>query len=299
MERRVMGKTGMEVSVLGFGGAEIGYQGASLETVERLLGAALDTGLNVIDTAECYADSEEKIGHAVAHRREEFFLFTKCGHGFQGGPDLPDWSVELLRQSIDNSLRRLRTDTVDLIQLHSCSAELLEAGEVIQVLQEARAAGKTRFIGYSGDGRNARRALELGVFDTLQTSVNLADQEALSLTLPLAKEQGVGVIAKRPIANAAWLKPDLPEDAYARPYLDRLNKLEFPILKLPPSDAVAEALRFTLSADIHVAIVGTQNPNRWADNARAALLGSLPWETFTEIRRRWAAIAGPDWVGQT
>ena len=80
MERRTLGRTGLEVSALGFGGAEIGYEGASLADVERLLGSALDAGLNVIDTAECYVNSEELIGQAVSHRRDHFHLFTKCGH---------------------------------------------------------------------------------------------------------------------------------------------------------------------------------------------------------------------------
>ena len=81
MEKRTMGNTGMEVSVLGFGGAEIGFEGASLGEVERLLGSALDQGLNVIDTAECYMNSEELIGQTMSKRRGDFYLFTKCGHG--------------------------------------------------------------------------------------------------------------------------------------------------------------------------------------------------------------------------
>ncbi len=80
MERRKYGNTDMEVSVLGFGGAEIGFQGADSAQVERLLGSAIDAGLNIIDTAECYKTSEELIGQTVAHRRGEYFLFTKCGH---------------------------------------------------------------------------------------------------------------------------------------------------------------------------------------------------------------------------
>ncbi len=92
----------MEVSILGFGAAEIGYEGASVETVAELLGDALDAGLNVIDTAECYATSEERIGQTVSHRRGDFFLFTKCGHA--SGFDLPDWEPSLLAQSIDRSL---------------------------------------------------------------------------------------------------------------------------------------------------------------------------------------------------
>ena len=85
MERRRLGKTDMDVSVLGFGGSEIGYQRVSRRTVERLLGTALDTGLNVIDTAECYDNSEALIGHAVGARRAEYHLFTKCGHSNRWG----------------------------------------------------------------------------------------------------------------------------------------------------------------------------------------------------------------------
>ena len=150
MERRPFGKTGMAVSVLGFGGAEIGYEKAAQQTVNDLLHQALDAGLNVIDTAECFLASEELIGAAVAGRRDDFYLFTKCGH-----PDRPgvgDWRKDSLLRSIERSLKRLRTDRVDLVQLHSCAEDELRKGEVIAALQEARQKGHTRFIGYSGDG---------------------------------------------------------------------------------------------------------------------------------------------------
>src|ERR1051325_9323444 len=98
MEKRRLGKTDMEVTALGYGGAEVGFQSAEQETVTRLLNSALDAGLNVIDTAECYGASEELIGNAVGHRRKEYFLFTKCGHS--AGIDLPNWDLRLLEQSI-------------------------------------------------------------------------------------------------------------------------------------------------------------------------------------------------------
>jgi aryl-alcohol dehydrogenase-like predicted oxidoreductase len=117
LERRELGRTGLQVSVLGFGGSEIGFERAEPGIVRRLLREALDAGLNVIDTAECYGDSEALVGQAVADRRSEYLLFTKCGH-FEGtGRD--DWSPASLEKSIARSLARLRTDHVDLLQLHT------------------------------------------------------------------------------------------------------------------------------------------------------------------------------------
>src|SRR5260370_18520717 len=84
MEKRTLGKTGMNVTVLGYGGAEIGYRTVPVETVDQLINGALDAGLNVIDTAECYIASEEMIGKTAAHRRNEYFLFTNCGHDSAG-----------------------------------------------------------------------------------------------------------------------------------------------------------------------------------------------------------------------
>jgi aryl-alcohol dehydrogenase-like predicted oxidoreductase len=202
MEKRRLGKTDMKVGTLGFGGSEIHDEHASYATIERLLHQALDDGLNVIDTAECYGPSEEFIGRAVGNRRDMYYLFTKCGHA--AGLDLPDWDARLLEQSVERSLRRLQTEYVDLVQLHSCSEEVLRQGEVIDVLQRLRDAGKTRYIGYSGDGQAAQYAIQCGAFDTLQTSINIVDQTALEGILPLAREQGMGVIAKRPLANAVW-----------------------------------------------------------------------------------------------
>ena len=136
MEQRELGRTGLRVSVLGFGGSEIGFESAEPGRVRRLLQEALDAGLNVIDTAECYGDSESLVGQAVADRRQDFHLFTKCGH-FEGtGRD--DWSSASLEKSIARSLARLRTDHVDLLQLHTCTEDDLRRGDVIEVVERAR-----------------------------------------------------------------------------------------------------------------------------------------------------------------
>jgi len=299
MQRRKLGKTDIEASVLGFGGSEIGYQRVSGRTVATLLGSALDAGLNVVDTAECYDDSEVLIGKALGARRRDYYLFTKCGHA--GGWGRADWRPDGLLKSIERSLKRLETDYLDLIQLHSCSLAELKKGDVITALERARERGWTRYIGYSGDGAAARYAVECGRFDTLQTSVSIADQEALELTLPLARERAMGVIAKRPIANVAWRYRRKPESYYAD-YWMRLRALEYPFLEgVQNADtAVATALRFTLSVPgVHTAIVGTTKPERWQENA--ALLGRLPLPKteFERICARWREVADASWEGQT
>jgi aryl-alcohol dehydrogenase-like predicted oxidoreductase len=297
MEKRAFGKTDMRVTVLGFGGAEIGYEGASPETVAQLLNGALDAGLNVLDTAECYVNSEELIGQAVAGRRKDYYLFTKCGHPEGMGKE--DWRPESLLASIERSLRRLRTDRVDLVQLHSCSEAELRKGDVIAALRRARDKGYTRYIGYSGDGTAARYAVACGAFDALQISVSIADQEALDRTLPLAKQRQMGVIAKRPIANAAWRYAQRPNNAYHLPYWERLQKLNYDFLRGDPAHAVANALRFTLSVPgVDTAIVGTTKPGRWRENAALLEAGPLPTETFEQIRARWRQVADASWVGQ-
>ena len=190
-----------------------------------------------------------------------------------------------------------KRDRVDLVQLHTCSEEILRAGEVISVLQKARDAGKTRFIGYSGDSQAARYALECGAFDTLQTSVSIADQEPITLTLPLALERGVGVIAKRPIANAVWTKETLTADNYQYPYWHRLQTLGYDFLQT--DEAVSIALRFTLAQSaVATAIVGTKNPERWGQNARLLDAGPLSPGQIQAIRARWQEVAQPDWTGQ-
>jgi len=298
METRQFGKTDMKVSVLGFGGAEIGFENATVAVVGRLLDDALDAGLNVIDTAECYLQSEELIGQAVAPRRADFLLFTKCGH-----PERPtegDWRPDSLQKSIERSLTRLKTDRLDLVQLHSCSLAELRDGHVIETLERARGKGYTRYIGYSGDGPAARYAIECGAFDALQTSVSIADQEAIDLTLPLARERQMGVIAKRPIANAVWRHVQKPENAYLWPYWERLVKLRYDLLESDPTTVVATALKFTLNVPgVHSAIVGTARPGRWRENAALLEAGPLPPERFQAIRSRWLEVADGTWVGQT
>lgn len=268
MEQRKLGNTDMIVSRLGVGLSEIGFELTTRNEDEagRVLNTALDGGINFLDTAACYNISEEMIGRTVAHRRPEFILATKAGHvtgGYQGEP----WTRRTILDSIDRSLERMRTDYVDLVQLHSCGVDILERGEVIQALQEAQQAGKTRYIGYSGDNDAAVWAVESGHFDTLQTSFNLVDQKARFTLFEGVQAAGMGLIIKRPIANGAWGASKAPS-AYAAQYWERAQRLEG-MGELPdaPVNRIWLALDFALShAPVDTAIVGTRNPAHMQSN---------------------------------
>jgi aryl-alcohol dehydrogenase-like predicted oxidoreductase len=288
----------MSVSVIAFGGAEIGYENAEQSVVDRLLNGALDTGVNVVDTGECYGESETKIGQALWQRRDEYYLFTKAGHA--SGLDGQDWTADVIHRSIDRSLRRLKTSYVDVIQLHSCSAEVLEQGNVVRALQDARDAGKARFIGYSGDGIDAMKAIRMGVFDTLQTSVNLADQQAISTSIPLATQKGMGVLAKRSLANAVWKHEERPDNPYYHEYWERLRKIDYLFLRTGRlADSLATALRFTLSVPgVTAAIVGSKSEERFRQNLGLVPPSALPSAQYEVIRKIWEERASTNWVGQ-
>jgi hypothetical protein len=303
MKYRILGRTGLRVSALGYGGSEIGYNAVAQATVNKIVGAALDSGINVFDSAECYADGEVSLGRALGKRRSDIILMTKCGHATIDVSDRAEgfapsqWHPTMLARSIDRSLKRLDTDYIDVIQFHSPPDDVIDNPDAIEVLTRAREAGKARFIGLSLDSASAVRAVEMGVFDTLQISVSIADQEAIDLAIPKAAAGGMGVIAKRPIANAAWTSAAMPEDWYGRPYWERLRALKYDFMS--EDIAAATAIRFTLAVPgVHTAIVGTTRPNRIVENVRAAALSKLPAADYEKIRTRWREVARPDWIGQ-
>lgn len=298
MEYTNLGKTKLEVSRIGFGGAEIGYHNESQKTVDELLNSALDAGLNLIDTAAAYWTSEAMIGEALGRRRQDVVLITKCGalDGFTRS----DWSKKGILDTIRNSLKLLQTDFLDVEQLHSCDKEIIRRGEAIEALIVAKERGYIRYAGYSGDGEDAKAAIETDFFDTLQTSVSIADQEAIELTLPLAAEREMGVIAKRPLANVVWRHDSKPEDAYHHEYWDRIQELQYGFFDGELSESVARALNFTLSVGgVDTAIVGTTKPGRWQENAEMIGRVEMGEKEHASIRERWREISeGKNWKGQ-
>lgn len=298
MESATLGNTGLEVSRLGLGLAEIGELSLNdLPQAASVLNQALDNGITFLDTAACYGNSEELVGNAIAHRRNEYVLATKCGH-VSGGYEGQDWTASTVRDSIDRSLVRLKTDHLDLVQLHSCDMDTLKRGDAIEAMHRAKEAGKTRFVGYSGDNEEARWAVESGLFDTLQTSFNLVDQQARSKgLLDLAEQRGMGVIAKRPIANGVWRAL-----ASSRPYTDDYFKRARVLagmgrIKGAPGDAVLLALGFVLAHPaITTAIVGTSNPDHLLANVRSVESGlSAQPNVLEELYRRFDLVGG-DWL---
>src|SRR3954466_645222 len=141
MEKVQFGRTGLQVSPLGFGAAPIGYLNTEREKVRKILNLLLDRGVNVIDTAASYEGSEEMIAEAIGHRRKDFILISKCGTSL-GDVEGTSWSAEVIKKTVDRSLRRLRTDRLDVMLLHSCDLATLQKGEAIAALVAAQKAGK-------------------------------------------------------------------------------------------------------------------------------------------------------------
>jgi aryl-alcohol dehydrogenase-like predicted oxidoreductase len=296
MKQRPLGKTGIMVSPLGFGAA--GLAGPEEASAGVLLNAALDGGCTIIDTAECYNLSEETIGKYVGHRRKEYALFTKFGHN---GSDFghTDWDPRIVQPSIDRSLKRLRTDRIDLIQIHTCDLATLKKGDLITEMRRARDAGKCRFIGFSGDREEARWAVESGIFDTIQTSISIADQEAIDRTLPEARRRGMGIIIKRPVANGVWTFPaDKPPREGIQSYWRRVLALDYPFLKTARASEVV--MRFPISVEgVATTLVGSKKLDRWKEYQAAAEKDALPTAEYEAIRSRWKQVAKPDWTGET
>jgi aryl-alcohol dehydrogenase-like predicted oxidoreductase len=308
MRKVTFGKTGLAVSVLGFGAAPIGYLDTDRQRVAGILNLLLDSGVNLIDTAANYPGAEEAIAATVGRRRDQFVVVSKCGTKL---PDLdePAWSAANVTKTVERSLRRLDTDRLDVMLLHSCDVETLRKGEALGALVKARDAGKVRFVGYSGDNEAAEYAASLPDVAVVQTSVNVADQSNVDRVLPAARRHDVGVMAKRPIANAAW--KDVAEQpgmyqSYAATYTERLAKMRLDpaALGFPgPRDAAWSelALRFTLSQPgLHTAIIGTTNPDNARANLAAAGKGPLPADVVKKVRDAFrAADPSGAWNGQT
>ncbi len=291
--RRPFGKTGLEVSPLGYGAAAAGDPALSEVEAGALLDGAVDAGAFLIDTARSYGLSEERIGRHLSHRRGEFVLSTKVGYGV---PGLPDWTGPTVESGIDLALRKMRTDVIDIVHLHSCPRDVLAKGEVVEALRRAREAGKIRVAGYSGDGGPLAWAVESGHFGSVQTSINVCDLASVETgAVARAAADGMGVIAKRSLANAPWARSEPPaNDEAAAAYSQRWRELAYDLKGFEPAEL---ALRFAAYwPGVSAAIVGTRSLARLRGHVAAVARGPLPEALQESLTARWRKRS-EDWPG--
>ncbi len=291
MEYRSFGNTGLNVSAVGFGAGHIGLPGMDDHHAIQLLNGILDSGINLIDTARSYGASEQRIGKYLAHRRHEFILSTKVGYSFQ---DKPDWSFEATMGTIDEALMLMKTDYLDVVHLHSCDKWVLEQGDAVDALEKARDQGKIRVIAYSGENDALEYAIASNRFGSIQCSVNIFDQRSINHYLPQASKKSMGIIAKRPLANAVWRYSTRPDGHGHAAYWDRLHQMS--IVQEDP-DWNDLALRFTAyTPGIDTMIVGTSSLEHLKENIKFFEKGPLTEAVFSQIH---AAFTNHDqnWVG--
>jgi aryl-alcohol dehydrogenase-like predicted oxidoreductase len=268
--RRAFGNGGWTVPVLGFGAMQIGDPRCDELQAARVLNHVVDAGLTLIDTARSYGLAEERIGRHLSRRRDEFLLSTKLGYDVAG---VADWTYECVVSGVDEARAKLRTDVLDIVHLHSCGLEILQAGDVGRALNDCRAAGKIRVAAYSGDDAALAFAGESGQFQGLQASVNLCDQQALPV-LRRAQLAGIGTIAKRSLAGRPWIGDftgDHAHDEYRRRFAQLL-----PVFGTTPLDWEEFSLRFVAFAPgIDCVIVGGTNAANVDRNIAAIHRGPL------------------------
>jgi aryl-alcohol dehydrogenase-like predicted oxidoreductase len=298
---RPLGRTGADVTILGYGAMELRGRPRGPEITDedagRVLNAVLDGGINLIDTSPDYGRSEELIGSHVGHRRDEFFLASKCGCPIEAPADTPppyqhDYRPANVRADVEQSLRRLRTDRLDLVQVHmSPSRQTLEENRTVETLRELRREGKVRFIGMSGILPDLPDHLAMDAFDAFQIPYSAVQRDHEEL-IAEAAGRGAGTLIRGGAARGAasaeknWRIGPLTQ----QPGLGQRNWQASGV-----EDLLAEAgigpmefiLRFTLShPGLSTTIVGTANPAHLASNIATAEKGPLPPDLYEAAKKR-------------
>jgi len=297
-----LGRTGVEVSALGYGAMELRGRsvGPAISDADagRLLNAVLDAGINLIDTSVDYGLSEERIGRFIAARRDEYFLASKCGCPLET-PDAPgpyphDFSAANVRAGIEQSLRRLQTGHLDLLQVHmSPTRELLESEGTIETMLALRDEGKVRFLGMSGILPNLPDHIAMGVFDVFQIPYSALQREHEEL-ITKAAQAGAGILIRggaargAPAGDKGWGIAPIGMQAQESERRWRESKVEE---LLDGMSRIEFTLRFTLShPSLSSTIVGTSNRAHLASNLEIAARGPLPPDLYTEAKRRLDAV---------
>lgn len=293
-EKRTLGRTGLQVTPIGYGSMELRgdrvWSGRPIDDAEAgcVLNEVLDQGINFIDTAYSYGIAESSIGNHLAHRRDEYLLATKCGRDTVDRGDHIDtphrWDRRFLTESFDESLRRLKTDYVDLLQLHGPMPEDAERESLVSFLRDLQQAGKVRWIGISSFLPAAVHFIRAGEFDTFQMPYSALERAHESL-ISEAADQGAGVIVRGGVGRGEPGAGLGQQDQWA--YWNRARMDE---LLEEGESRTGFMLRFTLShPDISTIIVGTKNPAHLRENVAQAQKGRLAPDVYEEAKRRLSA----------
>ena len=294
--RRTLGRTGLEVTALGFGAMELrgapGGPEISDEEAGRVLNAVLDEGVNFIDTSIDYGRSEERIGRFLSHRRGEYVLASKCGCVPGAGMGAAHvHTAENIRRGVEQSLRLLRTDHLDLVQFHrSLGREEFDAEGALSEVFRLRDEGKVRFIGVSAVLPTLDEQIEMGVFDAFQIPYSAMQREHEDV-ITRASAAGAGIIVRGGVARG------IPEDWGGRTYYMVSNETMRAYWETARLDELLDGmgrtaflLRFTLShPDVDTTIVGTRSVEHLRDNLAAAARGPLPADVLAEAKARLEA----------
>lgn len=298
LPKRTLGRTGLEVTTLGYGAMELRGGGAGPDLTDgqagELLNAVLDCGINFVDTSIDYGKSEELIGRHISGRRAEYFLASKCGCplDWEPSPGQPrpgphTFTREHILRGIERTLQRTKTDYLDLLQVHiSPSREELEREDVPGTLAMLKREGKVRWIGMSGILPHVTDHIAMGVFDSFQIPYS-ALQRDHEKAIAAASKAGAGIIIRGGAARgvaADWARDnyrqtgaaarDLWGTAKLDELLDGISRVEF-------------TLRFTLSnPDLDTTIVGTKSVAHLKGNVAVAEKGPLPADVYQEAKRR-------------
>lgn len=299
----VLGRTGETVTKLAYGAMELrgavpgmGGREVTPEQANTILNAVLDAGITLIDTSPDYGRSEVLIGEFISNRRSEFFLSSKCGCPINPPPgERPPhvFTRQNVRAAVEQSLKRMKTDHIDLVQFHiSPSRAELEANDSVAELVELQREGKIRFIGMSGVLPNLTDHIAMGVFDAFQIPYSALEREH-ETSIHDAAEAGAGTIVRGGVARGIPMSAPaalerLPE-RFRQTYAKRRDLWDVAELDgvLDGMPRMEFMLRFTIShPQMTTTIVGTANPKHLADNVAAAKKGPLPADQLAEAKRR-------------
>ena len=286
----VLGRTGLEVTRLGFGTALYSDRRPPMTAQHwnTLLNAVVDLGINFIDTAYDYVDAEVSIGQSLGGRHSEFHLATKCGcTESEGTRNFSEhvWTRDNLFRALEGSLRRIKRDTVDVMQLHNPPVKECEDGGLVDALTEMRREGKVRWIGMSSTLPDLPAYVQWGVFDAFQIPYSALQREHENW-ITKAAEAGAGIIIRGGVAQG---EPSAGLGGVDR--WETFEKAGLDDLRQEGESRSAFVLRFTLThPHADTIIVGTTNLDHLRENVDAVLSGPLPEDVYDEAKRRLDAV---------